>query len=419
MRPGIGNIYRHRQGEVLLFDSLSVEQKHDFILKRIAPIVHFAYHNVPFYKKYYTENGFHPDDLKTYWDIQKIPIVNKTILRTAGFEKRSALIPNRYSVNTGGSSGTPFQFYIEPSSMGHEWAHMHRIWEKLGYKTSDLKFGFSGRSDIKRIIEYDPLRNQFAVDLYKNYEVIASRMKDIIKKYTVRYLHGYPSSIYNFALFCKSKDTELQNLLSRQLQGAFLSSEYPYPQYRNVIEDVFDINTISWYGHTERCILAYEKNEKYTYEPFHTYGFAEVAVIDGESRLIGTSYYNHASPLIRYDTNDNISGVEKNGILESFEISKGRDSESVVDKQGNKINLTALIFGRHHKLFNFAKFIQVKQLTPGKVEVYFVADEVSEKMAADLFDRNNVNLDITFIKRNDPVMTMSGKINLLIADTPP
>jgi phenylacetate-CoA ligase len=416
MRPSIGNIYSHRQKEIVLFDSFSIEQQQNFILHKMQSIVNYSYNNVHFYKEYYDRMKFHPEDLKEYRDIQEIPITNKIILREYDLEKRSAVVPDRFIVNTGGSSGIPFGFYIEPNSIGHEWAHMHKIWGKLGYKMTDIKLNFSGRSNIKEIIEYDPLRNHFAVDLYKNYELVALKIKEIIKKYPIKYLHGYPSSIYNFALYCKERDIDLKNALSEQLQGAFLGSEYPYPHYRNTIEDVFGINTISWYGHTERCILAYENKEKYIYEPFYTYGFVEAVAIDGESQLVGTSYYNHASPLIRYNTNDIISGVEENGILKSFKITKGRDGDFVYDRQGNKINLTALIFGRHHKLFNVAKFIQVKPIGQGRIEIHFVASEVSEKMAEQLFDGSNVDLSITFIKRNSPVMTASGKINLLIND---
>jgi phenylacetate-CoA ligase len=123
MHPGIGNIYRHRQKDILLFDSLSIEQQHNFILERMRSVVYFAYHNIPFYNRYYTQNKFHPDDLKSYQDIKKIPIIDKLILRSQNIEERSTFVPNRYIVNTGGSSGIPFAFYIEPTSMGHEWAH--------------------------------------------------------------------------------------------------------------------------------------------------------------------------------------------------------------------------------------------------------------------------------------------------------
>ena len=30
-------------------------------------------------------------------------------------------------VNTGGSSGSPFSLFIQPNSMGHEWAHTHHL----------------------------------------------------------------------------------------------------------------------------------------------------------------------------------------------------------------------------------------------------------------------------------------------------
>jgi phenylacetate-CoA ligase len=417
-RPGIGKIYTQRKNEILLFDSFSKEQKQNYIFERMKSIVNFSYNNIPFYKEYYAQKRFHPEALMVYQDIQKIPIVNKTVLREYNIDIRSFAVPNRYIVNTGGSSGIPFGFYIEPTSMGHEWAHMHSIWERLGYKASDLKLGFGGRSDVKNIVEYDVLRNSYSIDLYKNYKLISRKLKNILRTSEIKYLHGYPSSIYNFALYCKHEDNELQDLLSKHLRGAFLGSEYPHALYRNVIENVFNINSVSWYGHTERCILAYEKNEKYVYEPFQTYGLAETITMNNELHLIGTSYYNHASPLIRYDTNDIISDIELSGdILQRFKITKGREGEFVIDKQGNKINLTALIFGRHHKLFNFARFVQVKQIMPGKIELLFVSNTISEEEAENLFDKKNVDLDITFIRRNEPVMTLSGKINLLVKDT--
>src|SRR5690606_2531494 len=123
-------------------------------------------------------------------------------------------------------------------------------------------------------------------------------------------------------------------MLSRNLKGVFFGSEYPHSHYRNIIEEVFDVKTISWYGHTERAILAYEKREKFKYDPFLSYGYTEAKKVDDENyELIGTSYYNFASPLIRYNTKDIISDVESdNGILRSFKVTKGREGEFVVDK---------------------------------------------------------------------------------------
>lgn len=418
IRPGIGSIYRKRQGEINNLDNFSTEKKQNFIFQKIKNLTEYSYSNISFYKEHYDKHGFKPKGLQTFEDIVKIPIVNKAILNSYSLENRSSDRRGRQMVNTGGSSGTPFGFYIEANSIGHEWAHMHHIWQKLGYKSTDFKIGFGGRSDLKnKTVAYDVVRNTFSIDIYADYKLVSAKLKVILKKYNIKYLHGYPSSIYDFAVYCLNEDPELQNLLSRNLVGAFLGSEYPHSHYREVIEDVFNIETTAWYGHTERSVLAYEKNEKYVFEPFISYGFSEAipSVEKSDHLLIATSYYNFASPLIRYNTEDLISNInEKNGILNSFTIKKGRSGEYIVDRTNKKINLTGLIFGRHHKLFNLSKFIQVKQITNGVIEIHFVSNTLSSDKAAELFDQTNLNLDIKFIKRNSPHRTKAGKINLLI-----
>lgn len=414
-RPGIGTIYRTRKEEIGLFESYSINQQQAFIFERMKSLVEYAYNDILFYKEFYDRKSFNPKQLKSFDDLKRIPIIDKTILNEYDLEKRSVDVKDRYIVNTGGSSGTPFSFYIEPSAMGHEWAHMHQIWKELDFKPSDLKIVFGGRSDLKKLVEYDVVRNHFAIDIYADYKIVAKELKKVLKRHTIKYLHGYPTSIYDFAIFCREEDPELQRLLSMNLKGVFFGSEYPHAHYRDVIEEVFGVKTISWYGHTERAVLAYEKHEKFKYEPFQTYGFAEALKVDDENyELIGTSYYNFASPLIRYNTNDIISEVESNnGILRSFKVTKGREGEFIIDKDGKKINLTGLIFGRHHELFNEAKYIQVKQIENGIIEIHYVANLSTDK-AASLFDSNNVNMDISFVQRDEPVRTVSGKVGLLI-----
>jgi len=415
-RPGLGSVYKNRLTEINLINNYNQEQKQEFIFSRLKALTKLAYSNIPFYKGHYDKEGFHPEDLKSFDDLKKIPVISKSILQEWELEERSSQTKGSYIVNTGGSSGSPFSLYIEPSSMGHEWAHMHSIWGKFNYQPSDLKLVFGGRSDLKDVIEYDVVRNHFAIDIYADYTLLAIKLKQLLKKYEIKYLHGYPSSIYDFAVYCENEDVELKELLSKNLKGAFLGSEYPHKHYRETIESVFDIPTISWYGHTERAVLAFEKNEQFTYEPFLSYGFSEAFSLgENNYNLIATSYYNNASPLIRYNTEDIITDVVENGgILESFKITKGREGEFVTDRIGKKINITGLIFGRHHELFNYSKFIQVKQIKQGIIEVHFVSESKNEVEAAELFDMQNLNFDIKFIKNKEPHRTQAGKINLLI-----
>lgn len=414
-RPGIGSVYQKRKKEIQHFEKANFEIRKDHVFTHFKAIVNHAYQNVKFYKNFYDKMGFHPNELQSFEDIGKTPIVTKDILNGYPLEERSFYKKDRYKVNTGGSSGTPFEFYIEPNSMGHEWAHMHTIWEKLDYKPSDLKLVFGGRSDVKNTIEYDVVRNSFALDIYADYDLLENKLIGILKKNSIKYLHGYPSSIYDFAVYCERSSPELKKLLRKNLKGAFLGSEYPHLHYRQKIEDVFDIKTISWYGHTERSVLAYEKSRQFEYESFLTYGFSEVVKNElNDFNLISTSYYNQASPLIRYNTEDIVQDpIYKGGLLKSFKILKGREGEFVIDKGGKKINLTGLIFGRHHEIFNYSKFIQVKQVEKGRIDIYYVSD-ISENEACNLFDANNLNFEINFVKVSAPIRSVSGKISLLI-----
>src|SRR5690554_5500815 len=133
VRPGIGKIYTQRKQEISQIER--IDQK-KFVYEKVKALVDHSYNNIKFYKEYYDKNNFHPSQLMSFDDIVKIPVITKAILNEYPLEDRSFPVPGRYIVNTGGSSGTPFGFYIEPSSMGHEWAHMHTIWENLRYKPS-------------------------------------------------------------------------------------------------------------------------------------------------------------------------------------------------------------------------------------------------------------------------------------------
>src|SRR5690606_3221648 len=116
-----------------------------------------------------------------------------------------------------------------------------------------------------------------------------------------------------------------------------------------------------------------------------------------EGRLVCTSYYNRASPLIRYDTGDRVDPVVNDGLLDKFKISNGREGDFIIDKLGNKIFLTGLIFGRHHELFESARHIQIYQPATGIAEVLVTPrDTLTPEAAAASFDSTNVSLDFIF-----------------------
>lgn len=378
IRPGIGELYSQQQKIIGLYSHFSQQEQELFIYQQFMKVFSHAFLHVKFYNDLYSKYGISPEDIRTFDDIQKVPIVTKEDLINYPINERSYDVKNRLIVNTGGSSGKSFSFYMDPSRYGNEWAHIHDMWSIHGYKPAHLKLSFDGRAKKNNQIVYDFARNSLLYDIYGSPLELGKQLIKILQKHEVKYLHGYPSAIYNFALYCES-NMELLSLLKKQLKAAFLSSEYPSPHYRQKIEEVFDIPTQSFYGHTETCIMAVESS-KYIYDAYQTYGFAEAIKTNEKFHLVGTSFFNFASPLIRYDTLDIIEPLNKDSkILSKFKIKDGRLGEFILDENNTKISLTGLIYGRHHELFNVCEHIQVFQEESGKAVILYVTkQEISE-----------------------------------------
>jgi phenylacetate-CoA ligase len=396
------------------FDYWDTDRKQQFVFKAVKQNVEHAYAKIPFYHDYYDKNHFRPADLKSFGDIRTIPIINKKLLSEYPIHQRGFFIEGAVTNNTGGSSGHTLAFYTDKNVRKvNEAKHMIIIWEKIGYRNSDLKLVLNGQNRVENDVDFCVQTNSLRLDVYREFSKTTEKLKKIATNLPIRFLHGYPSIIYEFALFCDGFDHELRDILRKSLKGAFLGSEYPHSKLRDKIENVFCIDTVNWYGHTEAAILAWEKREKFRYYPFQTYGFAEIT---DDGHLVGSSFYDKATPFIRYDTEDVISDAEiKDGFLISFGIKEGRSGEYVTDKNGKNISLTALIFGRHHKLFDYCSHIQVCQKEKGKAQVLFVPIEKGIELSPEkLFDSSNIEIEFSFRKLENPVRTKSGKLNLLI-----
>jgi len=414
----LGRSYTRFRREIERFPNRNTEQKRTYIFERVRRITRHAYQNVPFYRAYYDERNFHPGQLKHFDDLQEIPIVTKSDLRNTPLSERSVPERGRMQANTGGTTGEPLNFYLDANAFTREWAHMHHIWKTLDYDKTDLKMTFRGKNIGDQAYAYNVVHNEYIVNGYRPLSSLSGELLVLAEQKDFRYLHGYPSAIYEFARYCESACSKLADVLKHTLEGVLLGSEYPAPVYREKIEHVFATPTLSWYGHSEMAILAYEEREPFVYEPMQTYGYCEAIPSGGEYRLVGTTYHNTASPFIRYDTGDRVDKVKTgNGLLREFQIATGRIGDFIVDKKGHRISLTALIFGRHHEIFNWARFVQVRQVEPGEATVVVTRPMEERGEVEDwstLFDSNGVDISFDFEVRDEPVRTSQGKIQLLL-----
>lgn len=356
------------------------------------------------------------EGLDTLAALQTLRPVNKVFLQHLDRQRPTPIRSGAIKLNTGGTSGQPLAFYVDKHAFAREWAHMHHIWRRLGYHPTDLKLTFRGKNLGSAALRYNAVHNEILVNPYVPFDQTATAITEIAKH--IRFLHGYPSSIFEFVRRCSEHSStrhEILYQLRQNLQGILYGSEFPVQTYRKFVEDALETPSISWYGHSEMCILAYEVAPN-RYRPMHSYGFAETLPNEhGGESLIGTSYFNTETPFIRYETGDVVSALKSGGFVEEFQITEGRAGDFVTDKHGQRISLTALIFGRHHSFFNAGQFVQVRQKAPGKMTLVIVplnADEGQDH--ASQFDLANIAMDCDFEIRSEPVRTKAGKVPLLI-----
>jgi len=130
-------------------------------------------------------------------------------------------------------------------------------------------------------------------------------------------------------------------------KALFLGSENLYDWQRERIRRAFpNSKQFSWYGHAEKTVLAMECEESSSYHNWPFYGMTEILdenhteVKVGESgEIIGTSFWNYATPFIRYRTMDRPAKVRADvsiaaGSFNLIDSIEGRLQEFIVTSKG-------------------------------------------------------------------------------------
>jgi len=409
-RLRLGRAYSTFGALIERYERASEAERHEYVIARLNAIVRHAQRNIPFYQALYGRSTI---EIKTLADFEALPIITKSDVREYTKHAKGPTL-----LNTGGSSGEPVSFYIDRDAWAREWAHMHFVWRLRGYKQTDLMATMLGKNLGERLFAYNAVHNEIKINPYTFTRHRAKEVLSLFEEFPLRFIQGYPSAIYNLFRVLEFALTDSEKALVRsKVDCCLFSSEYPLPYMVTYLTEVWGLDYISWYGHSEMCILAYDNDNSGKYRPFATYGFAE----EVGGALCGTSFHNYSMPLIRYSTGDIVESRKTDmGTLDYFMVKEGREGDFVDDKDGNRIPLTSMVFGRHHTIFNIADYVQILQTTKGAATFYITFGgriPISINEARSYFDLSNLDLDFAFVFSKAPVLTRGGKLKLkLVAD---
>ena len=396
-------------------------------LKLLKRLVRHCYITVPYYRRLMDEGGISPESIKTLDDIKRFPVLDKKDVLEAGRSIVSTKYPGWMMTTglTGGTTGTPLSLPRNMFAVGNEHAFVRRQWDWAGISFRDRSAYLSGRVVVDvnrndgRLYEYDPFMKELILSTYHLSRKNAEQFGEAMKRYRVKAIVGYTSSIYFLAKCCLSMRMKVK------LKAALPTSETIDDLMRDTIAEAFECRVFDFYGAAERVCYIHTCDHG-SYHLIPEYGYTEFVPVEGSNNnhcnVIATGFWNFAMPLIRYDTQDSV-------ILSDETCSCGREFaviKSVIGRTGDVIRTPS---GRQYGPTLLARVAkgadnilesQIIQDTIDHIDILYVpsvkftsADMLNfRKHMADNLP-NELKMDFKCVSSVEK--TASGKMNLLVS----
>ncbi|MCR4303422.1 MAG: hypothetical protein NUV63_04225 [Gallionella sp.] len=331
-----------------------VEQQN---LAKLRDLLTYCHARVPFYRDAMKQSGFEPGDLRSFADINALPIISKTDLR-AGYDRFEAAGESPpYDVwASSGSTGEPFFFRLDRRSIsantfaalarGRRWWGMDfgvregMIWSGL----SDLTGTASGRfAALKRRVSWS-LKNISMVDVYMLDDAAIAQGYKTFLHTRPRMLRTIASGLLRFCTGLERLGLDGKKL---GIEAAIYTGEGLTRTQRDRIESVLGCPTVTEYGCTELGIIAFECPD-HGLHVSHDNLLIEFLVngrqaMPGEqAELVITNLNEWTHPLLRYKIGDFAAPSAKTcacgRTLPLIEELGGRVHDSIRTPQGRMIH---------------------------------------------------------------------------------
>lgn len=324
--------------------------------------------------------------------LSEIPLLSKDDIR----DLRSS-IPGDKSLHrmaTSGTTGKSLSFVKDQEAIAAQWAIWFRHRHRFGNEFGDTSVNFTGKPVVPPAQSnppywrYNAAQKQHLVSMqHINPETIES-IVGFLNSIKPNFYSGYPSIIAEVARLAQLKGLHLGSESAPKV--VFTGAEKLLEYQLEAIESWTGATVTDQYGLTEGC-CNFSKCEHGNYH--EDFEFCHIEIADAEvlgdgserGRLIGTGFFNHAMPFIRYETGDIATMAP-----ESFRCSCGRHSRVILSVDGRSDDFVLTPDGRRVMRFDYlfkdteeALEAQVVQELPDSIVIRVV---LSGRGSADTFE---------------------------------
>ena len=406
------------------------EKLEELRLERLRTLLTKIGAHVPYYRDCFKNLGFDPQKIQSLADLQKLPLLTKSIIRTEGDRMKSDIAQGLARFNTGGSSGEPLIFFIGTERVSHDVAAKWRAtrWWDVDIGDPEIVVWGSpielGTQDRVRAIRDKLMRTELMPAFLMN-DTNLDQFIARIRERRPKMLFGYPSAISHIATHAQKRGIPLNDL---GIKVVFCTSERLYDHQREAISSAFACPVANGYGGRDAGFIAHEcpaggmhiTAEDIIVEIIDEQGTVQPVGTSGE--IVVTHLATSDFPFIRYRTGDigtlGNTPCSCGRSLPPLKEIQGRSTDFVVASDGTVMHGLALIYIlRDMPAVRAFKIIQ-ESLNLTRVQVvanpsFGITDEktIREGLLARL--GSNVEIDIQLLAEIPP--EKSGKHRYVVS----
>ena len=282
---------------------------------RLQRLISYVYDRVPYYRALMDERGLKPRDIISAIDLQKLPLLTKSTVRTgpAGLLAEGFPASELRPGTTSGPTGTPMSFYGTREDQANRGvARMLRAfeWAGVGIGGPQAHVGrpLEGRGGKEQLLHHLSLRARKMVYVDANglTDKALPAIAERLARAHLQGLIGYPASLVVIALYVERSSSQHLALESIITRGEQLTD-----RERHILSRVFGAEPYSEYSTSEAFGIA---SECTTHSGLHI--AAEDVVVEivddngvpvpqgHQGNIVVTNLHNYGMPFIRYDLGD-------------------------------------------------------------------------------------------------------------------
>lgn len=309
----------------------AIEQLEAYQLQKLKDLLAEVRVNVPFYRDLYNRQAV--EEISSLRRLGDLPICDRkmTIEATGGLLNEKINLKKCKVGRTGGTTGPPLRLFRDQETRSFSLAAYYRFYDWMGIEPGMPEVELwgskeirnpafaslrTGRQKLPRTAHLVPRTSRYPVsgirnlmvnqiNNFRSYNAFSFNdeyLEEVVKKllrFRPKLIRGYLSAILLLADYIKRN-----NIRGIQPIAVSSTSETLFPEYRRMIEEVFQAPLFDQYGCGECNSIAFECKEHHGMHIVMEHCILEA---DENDNLIVTNLDNRSQPFIRYKTGD--SGI--------------------------------------------------------------------------------------------------------------